>query len=183
MSHIGKEQINIPLNVKVSFNEKENLITIKGKHGELNKTLHPDICVELTNNTINVKIKENYSIKNTKKDLNSIWGLNRTLVFNMIKGVNQGHMVRLQLVGIGYKAKLENNSLVLKLGFSHNIRYMIPNNISISVIKPTLIYIWGTDVELVTQIAANIRSLKEPEPFNGKGIKYLNEIVKIKEKK
>jgi len=103
----------------------------------------------------------------------------------MIKGVNQGHIMLLQLIGIGYKVRLSEskNNLIMKLGFSHTIRYLIPNELSITVLKPTLILIKGHDKQLVTQTAAKIRSFKAPEPFNGKGIKYLNEKIELKERK
>jgi len=184
MSHIGKEHINIPAHIKVSLEKKENLINIEGKNGKLSKKISPYINIELVNDSIILKLNKSLYSRYSQRYIKSIWGLSRTLIYNMIKGVNQGHITRLQLVGIGYKARLsDSKNLILKLGFSHSIRYLIPDNLSISISKPTLILIKGIDKQLVTQLAAKIRSFKKPEPFNGKGIKYLNEIIKLKEKK
>lgn len=185
MSHIGKEHINIPSNIKVSLEKKENLIIVEGKNGKLTKKISPYVNIELIKDSIILKLNRKLYSRYSEKYIKSIWGMSRSLIYNMIKGINQGYTIRLQLIGIGYKARLSDakDNLILKLGFSHSIRYIIPDTISISLLKPTLILIKGIDKQLVTQIAAKIRSLKSPEPFNGKGIKYLNEIVKLKEKK
>ena len=185
MSHIGKEHIYIPLNIKVSLEKKENIITIESKNGKLSKKISPYVKIELKNNKIILKLNRNLYSRYSEKYINSIWGLSRTLIDNMIKGLNQGHIMLLQLIGIGYKVRLSESkkNLIMKLGFSHTIRYLIPNELSITVLKPTLILIKGNDKQLVTQTAANIRSFKRPEPFNGKGIKYFNEKIEIKERK
>jgi large subunit ribosomal protein L6 len=185
MSHIGKEQIYIPSNIKVSLEKKENIINIESKNGKLSKKISPYINIELINDSIFLKLNKKLYSRYSDKYMKSIWGMSRSLIYNMIKGVNQGYIIRLQLVGIGYKARLSESkdNLILKLGFSHTISYLIPSNVSISLLKPTLIFIKGIDKQLVTQIAAKIRSFKSPEPFNGKGIKYLNEIIKLKERK
>jgi large subunit ribosomal protein L6 len=177
MSHIGKEIINIPKNVKISL--LDNRIIAEGKYG----ILYVNIPVNIN---INININHNKIIItpiDINKSINSIWGLTKSLITNIIKGVNQGFIKKLQLVGIGYKAKIENNKLILNLGFSHPIEYIIPDGISINLIKPTLINIIGNNYNQVTQVASTLRTFKRPEPYNGKGIKYLNEKIVLKEKK
>ena len=178
MSHIGKEPIKLPNNVK--FSKENEKLTVHGKEGVLSKNLPFFLELKDNNNILTLAIKPEYV---GSKEYNSMWGTFRTLLQNMIIGVSQGWTVKLVLVGIGFRSKVENNNLNLKLGFSHNIDYVIPSGIKITSIKPTLISIFGIDYELVTKVAAEIRSYKKTEPYKGKGIRYLNEVIRSKEAK
>ena len=180
MSNIGKEFIKIPQGIKVMI--LHDNVVVEGNLGFIKKSLPKTILL------IHKKDKIYFiPYSNLNTDLNNIkspdWGTVRTMINNMIKGVNQGFNVKLQLIGIGYKTFLENNILSLKLGYSHIINYKIPEGIKITLLKPTLISISGIDIEFVTQVAAKIRSFRKPEPYKGKGIRYLNEIVLKKEGK
>ncbi len=178
MSHIGKEVIKLPNNVKY-IKENETII-LKGKEGILTKSLPFFLDIKENNQILTIQIKPEYT---GLKQYQSMWGTYRTLLQNMVIGVSQGWTVKLVLIGIGFRSKVENNILTLKLGFSHNIDYIIPNGIKIICIKPTLISIIGIDYELVTKVAAEIRSYKKTEPYKGKGIKYINEVIRTKEAK
>lgn len=178
MSHIGKEPIKLPANVKYRL-EKDNIV-FQGKEGELKRKLPYFLDILEENGNLYVNIKKEYQ---HLKEYMSLWGTYRTLLQNMVIGVNQGFNVKLLFVGIGFKTKVENNVLNLKLGYSHNIDYIIPDNIKITCIKPTLISISGIDYELVTKVAAQIRALRKTEPYKGKGIRYLNETIRSKEAK
>lgn len=178
MSHIGKEPIKLPNNVKF-FKENENIV-FQGKEGTLTKALPFFLDINENNHILNISIKPEYV---GLKQYESMWGTYRTLLQNMVIGVSQGWTVKLILVGIGFRSKVENNILTLKLGFSHNIDYIIPEGIKIISVKPTLISIFGIDYELVTKVAAEIRSYKKTEPYKGKGIRYINEVIRTKEAK
>ena len=178
MSHIGKQPIKLPNNVTY-LKENENFI-LKGKEGSLSKKIPFFLEIIENNGNLSISVKPEYVGINQYE---SMWGTFRTLVQNMVMGVSQGWTVKLILVGIGFRGKVENNILNLKLGFSHNIDYNIPVGIKITCVKPTLIYIFGIDYELVTKVAAEIRSYKKTEPYKGKGIRYLNEIIRSKEAK
>jgi large subunit ribosomal protein L6 len=178
VSHIGKEPIKLPNNVKI-VQKDENLI-IQGKEGELSRKIPFFLNLIEKDGVVIVEIDAKY--KNIKQ-YEHMWGTFRTIVKNMIIGVSQGWTVKLILIGIGFRSKVENNILSLKLGFSHNIEYNIPKHIKITCIKPTLIAVSGIDFELVTKVAAEIRAYKKSEPYKGKGIKYINEIIRTKEVK
>lgn len=178
MSHIGKQPIKLPPNVKISI-ENQNII-LEGKEGRLIQPIPFFFDIAINQNIINLQIKSEFL---NNKEYYNMWGTFRTLLQNKIIGVNQGWTVKLLLVGIGFRAKVDSNILTLKLGFSHNINYTIPSDLKITCVKPTLISIFGVDYEKVTKVAAEIRSLKKTEPYKGKGIRYLNEIVRSKETK
>ena len=171
MSRIGKKPINIPTGVTVSISD--NSVLIKGPKGELKRDLHRDIAIEVKDNQIFVTPK-----KDTKK-ISALWGLTRSLVANMVDGVTRGFEKKLEFEGIGYRAQLDGDSLVMQLGFSHPVRFKIPAGIKFSVDK-NLITIAGIDKELVGQVAARVRSQKPPEPYKGKGIRYQGEIIRRK---
>lgn len=166
MSRIGKQPIEIPEGVKVKI--EDNFIIVKGPKGGLKRELPKEI---------NVEVKAKQIIVNSKDK--SLWGLWRTLIANMIEGVKQGFEKKLEIVGVGYRAKVEDNKLILNLGFSHPVEVEIPKGIEAKVEK-NIITILGIDKQLVGQIAAYIRTQKKPEPYKGKGIRYLDEEVKIK---
>lgn len=172
MSRIGKKPISIPGNVEVKLGEKK--IIIKGPKGELQQDIRPDM-------KIRIKDKEIFIIPDkidTKKD-RAYWGLIRALIFNMIKGTTEGYEKKLEIEGIGYKARTERDELILQVGFSHPVKIKQPDNIKFLVEK-NVISINGIDKELVGQIAAKIRAVRPPEPYKGKGIKYAGEVIRRK---
>lgn len=180
MSNIGKQYIKIPNQIKLGINIKSNILYVEGKYGILNKKIPSSIKLIFNSNLRILQIIP----KNGQKNGNSaIWGVTRTIIYNMIKGVNQGFLKRLIFIGIGYKAKIDNNLLILKLGFSHLISYKIPSNIKINILKPNLISIFGNDISYINNISSLIRSLKKPEPYKGKGIRYIGENIRRKEGK
>ncbi len=171
MSRIGKQSIQIPDGVEIKINN--NLILAKGPKGELSRELHPDINAEIKDKEILVTLKED------KKDNNVIWGTYRALISNMVTGVNKGFEKRLLFEGIGFKAAVNGNKLVLSLGFSHPIEIDAPKDVTFKVEKNT-INISGPNKDLVGQVTADIRALKKPEPYKGKGIRYEKEVIKRK---
>ncbi len=171
MSRIGKKPISISEGVEVKI-EGQNVI-VKGPKGELQKEVRPEIKVEIKENEILVSPG-----KETKKT-NAFWGLTRTLIFNMIKGVTEGYEKKLEIQGVGYKANLEGEDLVLQVGFSHPVKMDKVEGIKFEVEK-NIITISGIDKELVGQVAAKIRKVRPPEPYKGKGIRYVGEEVRRK---
>jgi large subunit ribosomal protein L6 len=174
MSRIGKQPIIIPDGVNVKIDG--DLILIKGKKGELSQKLNPEIKVEIKNKIITIQESQK------TKTSSALWGTFRALIFNMIEGVSNGFQKKLIIEGIGYKAVLNGNKLVLNLGFSHPVEIEAPKDIEFKVEKNTII-VSGIDKQIVGQIAANIRIQKKPEPYKGKGIRYDNEIIRRKDGK
>ena len=170
MSRIGKQPIFIPDNVEVTI--KGDQVLVKGPKGELGMEVHPAIGVEKDDKIITVKPK------NDKKS-SALWGLTRSLVSNMVKGVTVGYAKRLEIEGVGYRAQVQGENLVMQLGFSHPIEFPIPDNVSVSV-EGNAIDISGIDKQLVGQVSAKIRSYKKPEPYKGKGIHYKGEHIRRK---
>jgi large subunit ribosomal protein L6 len=171
MSRIGKKPILIPNEVEVKLEGNE--VMVKGPKGEIRKEIHPEIKIEINNKEIRIT-----PFKPSKKT-NALWGLTRALVANMVKGVTEGFEKELQIEGIGYKARIENNKLILNIGFSHPVEVEIKEGIKFSINK-NIIKIEGVDKELVGQLAAKIRALRPPEAYKGKGIRYVGETVKLK---
>jgi len=174
MSRIGRKPILIPLGVEVKA-EGDN-VKIKGPKGELVFKINPEIKIEIKDNQIFVEPKNKES---RQKEIKSLWGLNRVLLDNMIKGVVSGYEKKLQLEGIGYRASLEGENLVMQLGFSHPVKIQPAPGIKF-VVEKNIITISGIDKELVGQTAAKIRAVKPPEPYKGKGIRYVGEIIRKK---
>ncbi len=175
MSRIGKEPINLNANVNVSLNGKE--INIKGAKGE---------CSYLAPDCIRVEVRDNQIIvsrEDDKKFSKAMFGTVRSLVNNMIIGVTEGYKKNLIIEGVGYKAQLKGNEIVLSLGFSHDIIYKIPDGITINIESGTNISVEGIDKQLVGQVAASIRDYSPVEPYKGKGVRYENEQVRRKEGK
>nr|YP_009392107.1 ribosomal protein L6 [Periphykon beckeri]ARW60455.1 ribosomal protein L6 [Periphykon beckeri] len=172
MSRIGKKEIIIPNNVSVIINDKE--ILVKGKKGELLHNLSELVEIEATEKIIKLKIKD--KIKKTQ----SIYGLSRSIISNMITGVSEGFEKRLTIEGVGYRSHIEGKNLILNMGYSHSITIKPPKEVNIKVENNTSIFISGINKEQVGQIAATIRSVRPPEPYKGKGIRYENEIIKRK---
>ncbi|MEC8753271.1 MAG: 50S ribosomal protein L6 [Verrucomicrobiota bacterium] len=175
MSRIGKEPINFSANVDVSLNG--NKINIKGSKGE---------SFYITPDCIRVEVKDNQIVvsrEDDKKFSKAMFGTVRSLINNMIVGVTEGYKKNLIIEGVGYKAQLKGNEIVLSLGFSHDIVYKIPDGITINIDSGTNISVEGIDKQLVGQVAARIRDYSPVEPYKGKGVRYANEQVRRKEGK
>lgn len=171
MSRIGKLPIEIPENVNIAIEDR--LVSVTGPKGELSYKILPSIAIEMNDNKITISLK-----KENKKTV-SLFGLTRTLISNMIKGVSDGFEKQLEFHGVGYRAAMEGNDLVLHMGYSHPIRYTPREGIEIKVEK-NVITVSGISKQLVGQTAAEIREFKKPEPYKGKGIKYVGEKVRRK---
>jgi large subunit ribosomal protein L6 len=172
MSRIGKHPVSIPNGVTVTV--EGNTVKVKGPKGELTRTLHPDMQVSTENGSVTVlRPSEEANHK-------ALHGLSRTLVANMIEGVTKGYSKQLDIVGVGYKAEARPYGLQLALGFSHPIEYRAPQGIKLTAPAPTQIIIEGPNKEVVGQVAAELRSLRPPEPYKGKGIKYAGEQIRRK---
>lgn len=172
MSRIGKLPIPIPAGVEVSISGQT--IRVKGPKGELTRELHEDAIVEVVDGEVVV------SRKNDNKWNRSLHGLTRTLVANMIEGVTNGFVKSLEIRGVGYRAAKQGNKLVLSVGYSHPVEIEAPAGIEFDVPAPTQVAVRGIDKELVGAIAANIRSVRKPEPYLGKGIAYVDERIRRK---
>lgn len=168
MSRVGKKPINISA-VKVDIADK--VVKVKGKLGELQLTVHPNIKVEIQDQELIV------TRENDLKENRALHGMTRALIQNMVTGVVEGYTKVLEIVGVGYKAELKGNGLLLSVGYSHPIYFEAPAEIKFEVPTPTQIKIIGIDKELVGLVAAKIRSFRPPEPYKGKGIKYSNETI------
>lgn len=175
MSRVGKSPVEIPKGVTVEIAGRS--VTAKGKLGQLSVTLDEDVSVERSDDHIVVKPRD------MSKRSRMVWGLSRNLIKNIVHGVGEGYQVNLEISGVGYRAAVQGKNLNLQLGYSHDINFPIPEGITIKCEKPTAISISGADRHLVGQTAANIRTLRKPEPYKGKGIKYENETILRKEGK
>ena len=172
MSRIGKKPIDIPDGVEVKINGQE--VAIKGKLGQLAVTIHQDVAISQEDKQLVLTIK---NIEDKKEK--SLWGLSRTLVNNAILGVTEGYTKELEINGVGFKAAVQGKKLVLNVGFSHPVEYSFPDDIKIEVEKNN-IKISGIDKQKVGQVSAEIRAIKKPEPYKGKGIKYIDEQIRRK---
>jgi large subunit ribosomal protein L6 len=169
MSRIGKLPITIPENVDVSYSGSE--ITVKGKFGTLQTIIPKTIGIENENGSLII------SLKNKTRNLSSLHGLYRTLINNMVVGVSEQFQVTLILKGVGYRAAVLNNEIVLNLGYSHPVKLEIPKTISVEIVQNTTINLKSCDKELLGLFAANIRAWRQPEPYKGKGILYKGEQI------
>lgn len=172
MSRIGKKPIGIPKNVKVGINA--NIISVEGPKGKLAYEMHPDMKAEVKEEQFIV------SRNSDDKSAMSLHGLTRTLVNNMIIGVTSGFQKELEIVGVGFRAQVSGKKLVMQLGFSHPVEFHIPEGIVIETPKPTQIVVKGIDKQKVGEVAAEIRAFYPPEPYKGKGIRYVGEYVRKK---
>ena len=175
MSRIGQNPVPVPSGVTVDI--AGQLVTAKGKLGELSVTLVDEVEVSREDEALVVKPRGNSQRART------MWGTMRSLVQNVVTGVDEGFTINLDIVGVGYRAAVDGKDLVLQLGYSHEIRFPIPEGITIACERPTAIAISGADRQKVGQVASNIRSFRKPEPYKGKGIKYANEFILRKEGK
>ena len=172
MSRIGKKPIVIPSGVKIEV--KDNSIYVEGPKGKLSRTLHNRISLEIKDTQVLVK-----RVTNTKLD-KSLHGLFRALIANMFKGVTEGYQKELEIIGVGFKAAVQGNTLNMQLGFSHPVNFSIPEGIKIETPKPTQIVVSGIDKEKVGEVSTEIRAIFPPEPYKGKGIRFAGEYVKKK---
>lgn len=174
MSKIGKKQVNLPKEVQIEI--KDSSVLIKGPKGELNMVMFDSINLVLGDACLIL------SPKIVSKKSKALWGLARSLINNMVIGVTQGFVKKLEINGVGYKVAIDDNVLMFALGYSHDIAYPIPCGIDIKCIK-NIIEVSGINKQLVGQVSADIRSLRKPEPYKGKGIKYEDEVIIRKEGK
>ena len=172
MSRIGKKPIAIPKDVKIEINGRQ--VFVQGPKGKLSRILSDRISLEIKENQIFVKRNAD-----TKLD-KSLHGLSRALMLNMVKGVTEGYVKELEIIGVGFKAQVQGNSLTMQLGFSHPVNFQIPEGIKIETPKATQIVVRGIDKEAVGEIASEIRKVYPPEPYKGKGVRYVGEYVKKK---
>lgn len=174
MSRIGKKPITVPAGVDVKI-EDGNKITVKGPKGTLVKTLHPDMVINQKADVITVELKD--------ENQDNLQGLTRTLINNMVIGVTEGFKKELEINGVGYRVQKQGNKLIMNMGFSHTVEFEDRGDIKIDAPSQTSIIISGPDKEAVGQLAAEIRKVRPPEPYKGKGIKYIDERIIRKEGK
>lgn len=175
MSRIGKKPVEIPAGVTVKLHE--NTLSVKGPKGELTRDLHPKMVIKNEDGKIVVERPSDHWL------YRSLHGLTRTLINNMVLGVTNGFERVLEINGVGYKAEVKGNIVVLNMGYSHPVNFELPKGVQATVEKLTTIKLTSIDKELVGQVAANIRKVRKPEPYKGKGIKYAEETILRKEGK
>ena len=176
MSRIGKLPVTILDGVTITVGG-DNTVTVKGPKGQLSEKISKEMIIEQESGVLNVKRPSD------EKRHRALHGLSRTLINNMVVGVTKGYSKNLDIVGVGYRAQKQGNKLVLNVGYSHPVEFTEPAGIQFDVPAPNKIVVSGIDKQLVGQLAANIRAVREPEPYKGKGIKYDNEVVLRKEGK
>lgn len=175
MSRIGKMPIAIPAGVEVTLNGND--ITVKGPKGTLSRTVHSNMAVTMEGNELHV------TRPNDEKENRALHGLTRSLIANMVEGVSNGYKKELEINGVGYRAEKQGKDLVLTIGYSHKVVMTEIDGITIEVPSPNKVVISGPDKQKVGQFAANIREKRPPEPYKGKGIKYVDEYIRRKEGK
>jgi large subunit ribosomal protein L6 len=173
MSRIGRQPIEIPSGVEVEVGD-DALVTVKGPRGTLSQRLHPDMRIVREEGLVRVERPSDEGVHR------SLHGLTRTLIANMVEGVTKGYEKRLQIVGVGYRAAMKGKDLELAVGYSHSVLVPAPEGIEFEVPTPTQILVRGNDKEAVGRTAADIRKVRKPEPYKGKGIRYENEVVRKK---
>lgn len=177
MSRIGKQPVIVPSGVVVTVG-KDNIVTVKGPKGELKQTIDRDITVEVKDGQVN------FTRPTDQIRHRALHGLYRSIVSNLVKGVTDGYERKLELIGVGFKAASQGNVLDLALGFSHNIIFEIPKEIKVATAQEKgqnpIITLEGIDKQLIGQVAAKLRGLRKPEPYKGKGVRYLGEVVRKK---
>ena len=174
MSRIGKQPITVPAGVEVKI-EKDNLVTVKGPKGTLTRALHKDMIINNNAGVITIELKD--------ESQNALQGLTRTLLNNMIVGVTEGFKKELEINGVGYRVQKQGNKLIMNMGFSHPVEFEDRGETKIEAPSQTSIIVTGPDKEAVGQLAAEIRKVRPPEPYKGKGIKYAGERIIRKEGK
>jgi large subunit ribosomal protein L6 len=179
MSRIGLKPIEVPAGVTVSVDSNTNVVTVKGPKGELVQPLSRLLTVKVEDSVVSIERPNNL------REARSQHGLARTLIANMVDGVSKGHVKTLEVIGVGYRTSLEGSNLLLNMGYSHPVRLATPAGITIEVkiddkARTQFITVNGIDKALVGQVAADIRKVRKPEPYKGKGIRYKGEVVKLK---
>lgn len=181
MSRIGKKPITIPSGVEVKVDNGGifgyKVVTIKGPKGELSESIRDGVDVKVDNGTIQLEKK------NESKQSRAFFGLYRTIVNNMVEGVTNGFSKKLEIVGIGYRAELKGEGILMSVGLSHKIDYVPPKGITLKVADQVNITVEGIDKQLVGEVAAKLRAFRKPEPYKGKGIRYSGEKIKKKSTK
>ncbi|MAW66146.1 MAG: 50S ribosomal protein L6 [Flavobacteriales bacterium] len=176
MSRIGNAPVSLPQGVEVKFNNGE--VTVKGKLGESKQRISDGISVKVSENEVVI------SRENETKDLKSKHGLYRSLISNMVVGVTEGYTTKQELIGVGFRAKVTGQLLEMNLGFSHNVVFSLPDEVKVTAEQskgqPPVVTFTSIDKQLVGQVAAKLRSLRKPEPYKGKGIKYVGEQIRRK---
>jgi len=175
MSRIGKKAVAVPQGVSASVEGQK--VKVKGPKGALEVVLHDDVVPKMEAAGVIV------APRTETKRARAMWGLSRSLVNNLVIGVTKGFEQRLEITGVGYRAAVQGKNLQLLLGFSHEVRYPIPDGIAIATPRPTEVVVTGIDRQMVGQVAAEIRAFRPPEPYKGKGVKYAGEYVFRKEGK
>ena len=173
MSRIGKKPVNVPANVTVTIADG-NVVTVKGPKGTLTNTFHPDMILKMDGNVLTVERPDEEHLHK------SLHGLTRTLLNNMVEGVDKGYSKELEVNGCGYRAEKKGNQLVMRLGYSHEVFMDEIPGITVEVPAPNKIIVRGIDKQVVGQFAAEVRGKRPPEPYKGKGIKYANEVIRRK---
>ncbi|MBL78754.1 MAG: 50S ribosomal protein L6 [Nitrosomonadaceae bacterium] len=175
MSRIGKEPVTIPANVEINLTATE--VSVKGPLGMLQRNINSDVIVKHEGDVLLVEGANN------SRQANAMLGTMRSLLANMVQGVTSGYEKKLSLIGVGYRAQVAKETLNLVLGFSHPVTYKMPEGIKIETPSQTEILIKGIDKQKVGQIAAELRALRKPEPYKGKGVRYADEVIVMKEAK
>jgi large subunit ribosomal protein L6 len=173
MSRIGKQPIEIPGGVDVTVGD-DNVVTVKGPRGELTQAMHPDMTISVAEGRATVARPDDESFHR------GLHGLTRSLLANMVEGVTKGYEKRLEIVGVGYRAAMKGRDLEVQAGYSHPVTVAVPDGIEFEVPTPTQIVVRGNDKQAVGETAANIRKIRKPEPYKGKGIRYEGEYVRKK---
>lgn len=181
MSRIGKKPVKIEDGAKVEI--KDTTVTVVGPKGTLTLSLRPEISVKIEDGYVIFDIKPELGASRDSKGASAYLGMTRSLVNGMILGVTKGFEKKMELVGVGYRAKTNGNTLVLTVGYSNPVEFPLPAGITAEVVDNTNLTIRGFDKQLVGQVAANIRKVRKPEPYKGKGIKYAGEVIRRKQGK
>ena len=177
MSRIGKQPVKVPSDVKVSISG--NTVNIDGPKGKLSQTFHPDIAIEYIQQDKQIVVKRSSDEKHHR----ALHGLTRSLISNMVLGVTKGYSKKLEIIGLGYNAKVQGKDLVLLLGYTHPVSLEIPKGIKVEVTNPTnpaKLTVSGPDKQMVGQFSAVIRGMRPPEPYKGMGVKYEDEVIRRK---
>ena len=175
MSRVGSSAISIPADVTMSH--EGGVGVVKGKNGELSAPLHSDVELKVADNLATLSPRRN------TREAKALWGTMRASVSNMVVGVSEGFTRKLEINGVGYRAAMQGNKLVLNLGYSHPVEMEVPQGLSVNVENNTSVTITGADKQLLGQFAAEVRAKRPPEPFKGKGVKYADEYIVRKEGK
>ena len=175
MSRIGKKPVNLPSGVTASVSGQT--VEVKGPNGTRTFTATDDVTITVEDNAVSV------TPRGSSKRARQQWGMSRSQIQNLVQGVTTGFKKELEINGVGYRAAIQGNVLKLNLGYSHDVDFIVPDGVTVTAPKPTIIFVEGNDQQLVGQVAANIREWRKPEPYKGKGIKYKEEFIFRKEGK